>query len=323
MNQLSKQVDFAPEVVAIIKQQIAPKATDSELQLFLYQCKRTGLDPLLRQIYAIHRWNSMQGKETMTIQTSIDGFRVIAERSGDYAGQDEPVYIEQDGRLVACKVTIYRFRGEQRYPAATGVAYWSEYVQTGKEGKPMGLWAKMPRVMIAKVAEAIALRKSYPQDLSGLYTNDEISDTVDAKPQNVQIIDLDAQNKAISDAVGNLSNLHTIAELSAYKASLSKDVVNSTQFKEHGMKRYQEIIGYKKEEGDVKELPTTAIEMAKDDIEKAKRKRNKVNDKPILEEDSSDYQRCHAQLHMGMIDMDDVEKEYNVSEKVKKALLKP
>lgn len=181
-NNLIKK-EFSQEEISLIKQQVAPKATDTELRLFIYQCNRTGLDPLLRQIYAIHRWNSQQKKEVMTIQTSIDGFRVIAERSGDYGGQDEPEFIEDEkGNLKACKVAVYRFRGDQRYKAAVGVAYWDEYKQTNKEGKVYGLWASMPRVMLSKVAEAVALRKAYPQDLSGLYTAEEMSQA-DYQPQ--------------------------------------------------------------------------------------------------------------------------------------------
>jgi len=175
-NEVMK-IDFSQEQINLIKSQIAPKATDDELKLFVYQAKRTGLDPLARQIYAIHRKSKdYKGDwvEKMTIQTSIDGFRVIAERSGDYAGQDEPVFVKDDGDLY-CKVTVYRFRGDIRYPAAVGVAYWKEYVQTDREGKPSGLWAKMPHTMLSKVAEALALRKAYPQDLSGLYTWDEMN----------------------------------------------------------------------------------------------------------------------------------------------------
>jgi len=157
-------LQFTDEQISLIKAMVAEKATDNELKLFLHQCSRTGLDPMTRQIYCIHRGGKM------TIQTSIDGFRVVAERSGAYAGQAEPDYIyNADKALIGCKVTVFKFspRGD-RYPAAVGVAYWAEYAQTS------GLWSKMPHTMIAKVAEALALRKAFPQDLSGLYTTDEM-----------------------------------------------------------------------------------------------------------------------------------------------------
>lgn len=185
MNELIKTdgipaITFTKEQVALIRSQIAPKATPDELSLFLHQCKRTGLDPFARQIYAIHRKSG--GQEKMTIQTSIDGFRVIAERSNDYAGQDEPFFTyKPDGTIESAKVTVYRFRRDNRYPAAVGIAFWDEYCQRDYQGNPMAMWAKMPRVMLSKVAEAIALRKAYPQDLSGLYTTEEMNqaDTTD------------------------------------------------------------------------------------------------------------------------------------------------
>ena len=171
-NEIMK-LDFTEEQVKLIKSQLAPKATDDELKLFLYQAKRTGLDPMARQIYAIHR--KQNGVEKMTVQTSIDGFRVIAERSKVYAGQSEPEFTEVNNKVVKCKISVYKFspKGE-RYEAAVGVAYWDEYVQA-YNGQPSGLWAKMPHTMLAKVAEALALRKAFPQDLSGLYTGDEMT----------------------------------------------------------------------------------------------------------------------------------------------------
>jgi phage recombination protein Bet len=183
MNNELVKIDFNQDQVNLIKSQIAPKATDDELKLFIYQAKRTGLDPLARQIYAIHR--KQNGVEKMTIQTSIDGFRVIAERSGDYGGQDEPIFVKEGDDLY-CKVTVYRFRGETRYPAAVGVAYWKEYCPV-YNGQPSGLWAKMPHTMLAKVAEALALRKAYPQDLSGLYTADEMNQ---AEPKETVTADI-------------------------------------------------------------------------------------------------------------------------------------
>jgi phage recombination protein Bet len=181
MTQLAK-IEFSDDQVKLIKSQIAPKATADELKLFMYQAQRTGLDPLTRQIYCIHRNQRNQDgsySAKMTIQTSIDGFRVIAERSGDYAGQSEPDFVYEGDKLKCCKIAVFRFRGDVRYQASVGVAYWAEYSQNS------GLWTKMPHTMLSKVAEALALRKAYPQDLSGLYTSDEMAqaDVVEIKPE--------------------------------------------------------------------------------------------------------------------------------------------
>lgn len=181
------RISFTDDQMQLIRSQIAPKANPNELALFMHQCKRTGLDPLSRQIYCIH----LGGK--MTIQTSIDGFRVIAERSGDYAGQDAPEFLENESGLIACRITVYRFRGEQRYPAAVGVAYMREY----NAGGPM--WGKMPHTMLAKCAEAQALRKAYPQDLSGLYTGDEM-EQADPLPMDIPHEDVTPPKKRLSDA---------------------------------------------------------------------------------------------------------------------------
>lgn len=217
-------VNFNEEQIKLIKTQIAPEATENELGLFLYQAKRTGLDPLTRQLYCIHR-NTKDARgnwvKKMTIQTSIDGFRVIAERSGDYGGQDEPIFNEQDGKLISCKITVYRFRGDVRYPAAVGVAYWSEYCQ---ESSPM--WKKMPHTMLAKVAEALALRKAYPQDLSALYTGDEMAQTEVAeelKPVNKSGIPqglVDQATQDLSETAAKESRRKAEAYFAELKAKL-------------------------------------------------------------------------------------------------------
>lgn len=179
------KISFTDDQIALIKSQIAVGATNDELALFMYQAKRTGLDPLNRQIYFIKRnvWDASKGGYVSkpTIQTSIDGFRVVAERSKEYQGQTEPQWCGVDGEWVdvwlkdfppsASKIGVFRQGFKE---AVYGVALYKSYAQMGKDGKPQAMWAKMPEVMLAKVAEALALRKAFPQDLSGLYTMEEM-----------------------------------------------------------------------------------------------------------------------------------------------------
>ena len=159
---------FNAEQVALIKQTIAKGATDAELALFLAQCQRTGLDPFSRQIY----WISRGGRGST--QVSIDGFRVIAERSGEMDGQ-EVAWCDTDGvwrdvwmetkAPAAARVLVYRKGCSKPFP---GIAKWSEYAQSSP------LWTKMASNQLAKCAEALALRKAFPHQLSGLYTPDEM-----------------------------------------------------------------------------------------------------------------------------------------------------
>lgn len=209
----SSIASFTSEQINVLKNSIAKGATDEELELFLYACKRTGLDPFSRQIYSIKYGSSR------TIQTSIDGFRSIASRNPDYAGQTTTLFCGKDGVWTeiwtssdypfAAKVGVYR-KGfiEPTY----AIAKWNSYAQYYSKNLS-DMWKKFPELMLGKCAEALALRKAFPNDLSGLYTTDEmaqannevieaqqVKEETQQKPELPSTKKWTEQNKKIADA---------------------------------------------------------------------------------------------------------------------------
>lgn len=159
-------------------QSLGIAGSSAELAILLHHCQRTGLDPWARQIHLIARGGRA------TVQVSIDGMRLVADRvdrqTGGHHGYEETLWCGPDGQWrdvwladeapAAAKVTVVR--DGHRVPV---VAHMREYMPRARDGKPTGLWHTMPALMLAKCAEALALRRAYPQDLSGLYTADEMA----------------------------------------------------------------------------------------------------------------------------------------------------
>lgn len=160
-------------------------ANPADLAVFFHTCKRTGLDPFARQIYMIRR----DGKQTM--QTGIDGLRLVAQRTAERTretfGYEDTLWCGEDGIWhdawlstgppAAARATVVR--NGQRFPA---VALFREYVQRKRDGGITRMWEDKGALMLAKCAEAQALRKAFPQDLSGIYTPDELPERREAAP---------------------------------------------------------------------------------------------------------------------------------------------
>lgn len=167
--------------IQALKDQICKGASDIELQIFIDQCNRTRLDPFQKQCWAVKRWDDSIGREVLAFQTGVDGFRVIANRSDKYSGQVGPYWCGEDGEWfdvwlkntppVAAKVGVLRSDFKETMWA---VAKFSSYAAKKKDGSLTRFWAKMPDLMIAKVAECLALRKAFPNDLSGIYSSEEM-----------------------------------------------------------------------------------------------------------------------------------------------------
>lgn len=207
-------IQFTNKEIELLRKTIAPGTTDDQLALFVQVCGQLGLNPFARQIYAVVRNEKQRDgsyEKKMTIQTSIDGYRLLAQRSGEYAGQDGPYWYDSETKTwddvwikntppAAAKVGVMR-QGFTKPIYA--VARFDSYAVRGfnqatkkMDGELTSMWGKMPEVMIAKVAEALALRRAFPAELSGIYTKEEMEQadvpttpTVPVRPMPTTVMD--------------------------------------------------------------------------------------------------------------------------------------
>lgn len=212
------------------------EATAMELALFAEVAERSGLSPFMRQIFGVYRYDRRAGGEVMTIQVSIDGLRLIAERSGRYQGQTEPQWCSWDGTWrdvwlsdeppAAARCGVHK--AGMREPLYA-VAKWSEFVQKTKDGSVTSMWQRMSAHMLSKCAEALALRKAFPAETSGLYTVDEPVSDHDPRPVPVIAVEDDPPAPA-NDQVQQLQAL--VAEVMG--ADLMGDAEIATLLVAHG-----------------------------------------------------------------------------------------
>lgn len=193
--EIAKQMpELTRDQLDLVKRTVAQDATDDELRLFLHDCGRRGVHPLDRLIHFTKR-----GGKYVPI-TSIDFMRSRAAATGEYAGNDNPVFVYGDPDAkhpTESTVTVWRMVQGTRC-AFTATARWSEY----NPGQGLDfMWKKMPHVLLSKCAEALALRKGFPQEVAGLYAAEEM-DQAKEVPLRIPVptaAEVTAERTAISD----------------------------------------------------------------------------------------------------------------------------
>lgn len=184
MTNLPAKIDYSDsQIVETLKNTVAVGATASELALFIEYCKSTGLNPFKKEIWFIKEPKTGR----LQMMTGINGFWTLANSFDTFDGAETGM-IDKNGEWVKsisgndfigawCRV----YRKDRRIPME-GEALLADY------RKGFGLWQSAPRIMIKKVAESIALRKAFPQQLNGLYTSEEMPETFQDIERPVKVI---------------------------------------------------------------------------------------------------------------------------------------
>lgn len=223
------QTDWTAQQVAALKTLgVSNDVTQADLAIFLTQSKRTGLDPFSRQIYMIGRkQKTANGYETkQTIQVGIDGLRAIAHRVAQQCHEvfsmSDTLWADKNGVWhdvwlaleppAAAKVSVKRGGG-----VFSAVAIFKEYAPV-YNGKLSGMWSSKPALMIAKCAEALALRKAFPSDMSGIYTDDEMEKAEDVSAPTVVETSTQQQSETTSHSSPQVSTQEQRAQILAMLA---------------------------------------------------------------------------------------------------------
>jgi len=169
-----KQKTTNKEEERLLLQTVARGATELEFKMFLEFCRSTGLNPFKREIWFIKNGNSVQ------IMTGINGFLAIANRHPEYDGMQVDIQ-EEDGKLISATASVYR--KDRKHPS-TAKVFFNEYAKNSP------IWKSMPKMMLQKVAKSVALREAFPQELGGIYTQEEMPEEYSLKQTKIYHYDI-------------------------------------------------------------------------------------------------------------------------------------
>lgn len=227
------QREFTKDQVDLIKRTICKGASDDELALFVATARRMGLDPFARQIWAVKR--PTKDGPVLSIQVSIDGYRLIAHRTGQYEGQVGPYWCGPDGKWVdvwlsnkppsAAKVGVWKTGARE---PTFAVARYESYVQRGKNGV-VPIWEKLPDLMLAKCSESLVLRKCFPAELSGVYTDSEMAGQAYIENPTDPDAMAPEQRAEVKEIIESVLALRTIEEISVLEEKLKNRELSNPQ----------------------------------------------------------------------------------------------
>lgn len=237
----------------------------SDIIEFLHKAQMTGANPSLNQIFLIER-NTKVGydwKKVGTVVFSYNFIQSVANQTGEYDGytmqtvvMDKFDITTMETKKMLASHCVVKRRGKE-FPYT---AWWDEYVQT-KDGKPTGTWAAKPYMMLEKCALSGALRRAFPEALSGMYCEEEMEAAANEfdKQAETNLIEAEATAKvektakiienavAYEDKEPTLSSLtHLLGSMSegksvAEKSKILFDLCGVTKFSDLKSKSVEEL----------------------------------------------------------------------------------
>lgn len=154
----------------LLRRTVCKGMTADEVDVFVNICEKRGLDPHTKQIYAVKMGDKF------SFQTSIDGLRLLADRTGNYAPGKDPEFEYDGDNVIACRAYVKKRTVDGTWHEVCASAYFDEYKGISN------FWKTKPHIMLSKCAESLALRRAFPAEMSGLYSEDEMDQSKIERP---------------------------------------------------------------------------------------------------------------------------------------------